>query len=104
MQGFAEVKKQAEILGICVADEFKVRRYFKTEKDKIRELESIIEQLDQFNNTEGNNNDATSNLAIYSHETSQDKLSEAWNRQSIIVIKVHDKLHEKLFISTYSFL
>ena len=53
MQGFAEVKKQAELLGICVAEEFKVKRYFKTENDKIRELENIIEQLDQFNNTEG---------------------------------------------------
>ena len=53
MQGFAEVKKQAELLGICVAEEFKVKRYFKTENDKIGELESIIDQLDQFNNTEG---------------------------------------------------
>ena len=48
------MKKQAELLSICVAEEFKVKRYFKTENDKIRELESIIEQLDQFNNTEGN--------------------------------------------------
>ena len=77
MQGFAEVKKQAELLGICIAEEFKVRRYFKTENDKIRELESIIEQLDQFNNTEGIYNHETSNLVIYSRETSQDKLSEA---------------------------
>ena len=43
-------------------------------------------------------NHATSCLAIYSHEASRDKLSEAENRQSIIVIQVHDKLHEKLFI------
>ena len=49
-------------------------------------------------------NQATSNRAIYSQETSQDKLSEASNRQSIIVIQVHDKLHEKLFISTFSYL
>ena len=49
-------------------------------------------------------NHTTSNLAIFSQETSQDKLPEAYNRQSIIVIQVHDKLHEKLFISTYSFL
>ena len=49
-------------------------------------------------------NHATSNLAMYSHETSQNKLSEAWNRQSIIVIQVHDKLYEKLFISTCSIL
>ena len=50
-------------------------------------------------------NHATSNLAINFHETSQDKLSEALNRRrrSIIVIQVHDKLHEKLFISTCSF-
>ena len=38
-------------------------------------------------------NHATSNLAIYSNETSQDKLSEASNRLSIIVIQVHDNLH-----------
>ena len=44
-------------------------------------------------------NNATSNLAIYSHETSQNKLSEALNRQSIIVIQMHDKLHEKLLFS-----
>ena len=43
-------------------------------------------------------NHATSNLAIYSHETSHDKLPEALNRQSIIVFQVHDKLHEKWFI------
>ena len=47
-------------------------------------------------------NQATSSLAINSHETSEDKLSEALNRQSIIVIQVHDKLHENLFISTCS--
>ena len=37
----------------------------------------------------------TSNLAIYSHETSQDNMSEALNRQSItcIGIQVHIKLH-----------
>ena len=46
----------------------------------------------------------TSNLAIYSHETSQDKLPEAYDRQSINVIQMHDKLHEKLFISICSFL
>ena len=50
--------------------------------------------------TDGIYNHATSNLAIYSHETSQDKLSEAYYRQSIIVIQVHDKLHEKKFIFT----
>ena len=50
------------------------------------------------------NNQATNNLAIYFHQTSQDKLSEASNRQSFIVIQLHDKLHEKLFISTCSFL
>ena len=49
-------------------------------------------------------NHTTSNLAIYAHETARDKLSEAWNRKSIIVIQVHDKLHEKVFISTCSFL
>ena len=49
-------------------------------------------------------NHATSNLAIYFHKTSQDKPPEAYKRQSIIVIQVHDKLHEKLFISTCSFL
>ena len=49
-------------------------------------------------------NHATSNLAINSHETSQDKLPKARNRQSIIVIQVHDKLHEKLLVSTCSFL
>ena len=43
-------------------------------------------------------NHTTSNLAIYSHETSQDKLSEAYTRQSIIVIQVHDKLHEKSYL------
>ena len=40
-------------------------------------------------------------LAIYSHETSQDTLSEVYNRQPIFAIQVHDKLHEKLLISTY---
>ena len=49
-------------------------------------------------------NHTTSNLAIYTHETSQHKLPVALNRQSIIVIQVHDKLHENLFISTFSFL
>ena len=49
-------------------------------------------------------NHATSILAIYFHETFQDKLSEAVNRQSIIVIQVDDKLHEMLLISTCSFL
>ena len=49
-------------------------------------------------------NHAISNSAIYSHEKSQDKLPEASYRQSIIVTKVHDKLHEKLFISLCSFL
>ena len=49
-------------------------------------------------------NHAASNLAMYSHETSQDKLQEAQNRQSIILTLVHDKLHEKLFISTCPFL
>ena len=53
MLGFGEVKKQAEILGICIAEEFKVKRYFKTEEDKVRELEEVVDQLDQFNNTEG---------------------------------------------------
>ena len=38
-------------------------------------------------------NHVTSNLTIYSHETSQNKLSEAQNRQSIIAIQVHDTLH-----------
>ena len=48
----------------------------------------------------------TTNLAIYFSETSQDKLSKAKNRQSIIVIKVHEKLHENLFymlISLFNF-
>ena len=35
-------------------------------------------------------NHATSNLAIYSNETSKDRLSEAYNRQSIIVIHVYE--------------
>ena len=47
-------------------------------------------------------NHAMSNLAIYSPDTSQDKLPEALNRQSIIATQVHDQLHEKLFISTCS--
>ena len=39
------------------------------------------------------------------NETSQDtcRLSEAFNRQCIIVIQVHDKLHENVFISTSLF-
>ena len=41
--------------------------------------------------------------AIYSNETSKDKLSEAYNRQSIIVNQIHDKLHENLYMSTCSF-
>ena len=44
-------------------------------------------------------NQATSNLAIYSHE--HPKIS---CQKFIIVIQVHDELHEKLFISTCSFL
>ena len=47
-------------------------------------------------------NHATTNLAIYSNEISQDKLSEALHRQSIILTQVHDKLHDNLFISTCS--
>ena len=43
-------------------------------------------------------NHTATNLAIYSNETSQDKLSEAYNRLPILVIEVPDKLHEKLFI------
>ena len=42
-------------------------------------------------------------LWIYPNETSQDKLLEAYNRQSIIAIQVHDKLHEYMFVSTCSF-
>ena len=38
-------------------------------------------------------NQTTSNLAIYSHEASQDKLSESWTSQFIIAIQAHDKLH-----------
>ena len=45
------------------------------------------------------NNHATTNLAIYSNETPHDKLSNAFNRKSIIIIKVQGKLHENLLIS-----
>ena len=67
---------------------------------KVMKLLAFIFEQSSFNTY----NQATSNLALYSHETSQDKLSEAPNRQSIIAIQVQDKLHEKLFISTCSFL
>lgn len=53
VQGFAEITKQADIKGICIAREFKVKRYFETQEDKYRELEAVIDELDQFNNTEG---------------------------------------------------
>ena len=39
-------------------------------------------------------NQATTNLAISSNETSQDKTSKALNRQSSIAIQVQDKIHK----------
>ena len=45
-------------------------------------------------------NRAATNLAIYSNEMSKDKLSKALTKQSSIVIQVHGKLQENLFIST----
>ena len=48
-------------------------------------------------------NYATTNFAIYSNETSQDKLSKSQNMQSLITTQVHDKLHEDVFISMCSF-
>ena len=47
-------------------------------------------------------NQATTNLAFHSNETSKDKLSIIYNWLSIIVIQVHAKLHKNLFISTCS--
>ena len=51
--GFAEVTRRAELTGLCIAKEFKVKRYYKTEEEKYIELYDIIDQLDDFNNTEG---------------------------------------------------
>ena len=51
--GFAEVTRRAEQSGICIAKEFKVKRYYKTEEEKYIELYDIIDELDDFNNTEG---------------------------------------------------
>ena len=43
-------------------------------------------------------NHATTNFAVYSNETSQDKVSESLNRLPYIFTQVHDKLHENLFM------
>ena len=51
--GFAEVTRRAELTGLCIAKEFKVKRYYKTEEEKYIQLYDIIEELDDFNNTEG---------------------------------------------------
>ena len=47
-------------------------------------------------------NQETTNLAFHYYETSKDKLSILQNWLSIILIQVHAKLHENLFISTCS--
>ena len=49
-----------------------------------------------------NYNQATTNLAFQSNETSKDVLSIMLNWLLIIVIQVHAKVHKNLFISTCS--